>query len=251
MNLLTAIRSAFGYFTILPVGRSEYAPIAAALAALPLVGVCIGAMAGGFALAISPHVSHSLVVAIAFACAIVLTGAIHVDGFLDGCDALFASVSIEQRLRILDDPRHGTFAVAGGAVAAVLWLGAVWSCPVVELPMLLGLSGGFARLLAVIHAWASSHANAGTATRSMVLAPSRGAVLGIALQGVALVLWASVWQGGARATVLLVPAAALSVAIAAFARKRLGGGLTGDAYGFLIVICEIVVLIAGNIAQTR
>ena len=46
-----------------------------------------------------------------------LTGFIHMDGFMDCCDAIFSRRDLEGRRRILKDPHSGSFAVIGlGAV---------------------------------------------------------------------------------------------------------------------------------------
>ena len=79
-----AIRSVLAYFTILPAGRFSAgpAPQTDALSYLPLIGTLIGGVAGGAAFGLSFIVPHSLVVAAAFTLPILLTGAIHFDGFL-------------------------------------------------------------------------------------------------------------------------------------------------------------------------
>jgi hypothetical protein len=118
------MRDAFSYFSILPVG-SRGAPRANALAWLPLVGAVTGGIAGGVAQLAAIVFGHPIAVALAFGLSIGLTGALHVDGFLDASDALGASVSPQRRREILKDPRHGTFAVANFAVAAALWLAAL------------------------------------------------------------------------------------------------------------------------------
>ena len=81
----------------MPVGVAD-APQADALAWLPLVGAVTGALAGTAGWLVSLVAPHPLAAAAAFAAVLVLTGAIHLDGFLDCCDALFAPVPLAQRL---------------------------------------------------------------------------------------------------------------------------------------------------------
>ena len=58
----------------------------------------------------------SLVVgALLVAALLVLTRALHTEGFLDCCDGLFGGYTSEDRLRILRDTHVGAFAVIGGA----------------------------------------------------------------------------------------------------------------------------------------
>ncbi|MBD5653652.1 MAG: adenosylcobinamide-GDP ribazoletransferase [Candidatus Eremiobacteraeota bacterium] len=225
----------------MPVGKFALGPPPgpAALTALPLVGAVVGALAGTLGWIASLALSHALAAAVALGAVIVLTGAMHVDGFLDGCDAFIASVSPERRLEILKDPRHGTFAVAGMFVAGSLWLAALAALPPKDYPADLAFAGALARAAVVPNAFRFPYARANAPTEVL---GSRPAALPLMLIFVALLAAAYVL---APALVLLVPAAVLGGwVVASWAAGRLGGGLVGDAYGFAIVILEIGVLIA-------
>jgi adenosylcobinamide-GDP ribazoletransferase len=176
----------------------------------------------------------------AFALAIALTGALHVDGFLDGCDAFFASVDPARRLEILRDPRHGTYAFAGGAVVGAFWLAALGSIPVDALPLGLACAAASARLGAVAHALVVPYGRAGEVTQAFTQRPP---VWGLVLDLV-LVLALAAGLGVGRGIALVVTAFVVAALAAAFARARLGGGMTGDAYGFAIVLAEVGALVA-------
>lgn len=47
---------------------------------------------------------------------IIMTGAIHLDGWIDSCDALFSYRDKERRIEILADPRIGAFGLLGAIV---------------------------------------------------------------------------------------------------------------------------------------
>ena len=210
-----------------------------ALAWLPFIGAVVGALAGSAAYAVSLIAPHPFAVAAAFGLSIVLTGAVHLDGFMDGCDAFFASVPAQRRLEILKDPRHGTFAIVGFGVVGVLWLAALWALSPAAYPLALALTGAAARWSAVIHALWFAYARAGAPTRAFERRPpfpllAAGAVL---VAGLAFALHAPGYAAAAAA--LVVGAAAIT-----WASVRLGGGLVGDAYGFAIVIAEVAALIA-------
>jgi adenosylcobinamide-GDP ribazoletransferase len=51
---------------------------------------------------------------------VLVTGALHLDGFLDSCDGLFGGRTPESRLRIMRDERAGAFAVTGGILLLLL-----------------------------------------------------------------------------------------------------------------------------------
>jgi adenosylcobinamide-GDP ribazoletransferase len=223
----------------LPVGRfaAGPAPDATTLVALPLVGAVVGALAGLLGYGFSFVLPHALAAALALGAVIVLTGAIHVDGFLDGCDAFIATVSPERRLEILKDPRHGTFAVAGMFVAGTIWYASLAAIAPARYPAILAFAGALARAAAVPNAFVFPYARGGAVARAFV---SRPAIVPLATIVIALVIAAFEL---APAYVAIVPVAiALSLLLGRSIARRLGGGLVGDAYGFIIVIVEIVVL---------
>jgi adenosylcobinamide-GDP ribazoletransferase len=220
-----ALLSATAYFTILPVGaRARVAPNAEMLLALPLIGAVVGVTAGTAAWLLSFVAPHAFVVAAVFALSVILTGAIHLDGFFDSCDALFASVTPQRRLEILKDPRHGSFALAGFGVIVVFWLAALWSLPVAELPAALAFSAALARWSALL--------NAGFIA-DVPWWPQ--AVLG----GVLLI---SAFMLGGRGVSAFLCAVAAALLGGQWAKRCLGGRLTGDTYGFLIVVSEVSAL---------
>lgn len=208
----------------MPVGAREGAPGPDALAWLPLVGMIVGGIAGGAARFASPFVSHPLVVALVFGISIALTGALHVDGFLDTCDAVFAPAGRERRREILKDPRHGTFAIAAFAVVAVFWLAALEALPVESLEQTCALAAGGGRLATVIAAW-----------------ERRPPLAVVALNGAIVLVLA--FLVAPAAWIVVVGLAVLALALTAAMRRALGA-LTGDAYGCSIVVCEVAALLA-------
>ncbi|GAC1308410.1 MAG: adenosylcobinamide-GDP ribazoletransferase [Vulcanimicrobiaceae bacterium] len=243
---LETLGAAFGYFSILPIPHhADRPPDADALVALPLVGVVLGGLAGLAGLAAEGIVPHGVAAAVALAATIVGNGALHLDGFLDGCDAFVANVAPERRLEILKDPRHGTFAVAGMWIAGSLWYAALVALPARRYPALLAFAGGVSRLAAVTNAVVSP-ARRGDGAAAALSRPTPAPLLAT---GIALTF------AGFRIAppyVATVPAAALlSLALGGSIARRLGGGLVGDAYGFVIVVLEIGVLVALSAAGTH
>ena len=231
MSALRSVRAAFSYFSILPVGVAG-PPDGAMMAWLPLVGAVVGALSGGAAYLVSLAAPHALAVATAFGASIVLTGAIHLDGFLDGCDAFFASATPERRREILDDPGHGTFALAGFAVAGAVWISALWSMPPQRYVLTLATAAAAARLAAVAYARVVPYGDGAGPSVPML-------VLSAALVGAC-----ATFAGLARGAAALACGVAAAVACMTWIRPRLGGRLTGDAYGFTIVVAEVAMLAA-------
>ena len=236
-----AFLEVLGYFTTLPAFGAVRgpAPDAYALSFLPGAGAVVGAISGFAAWGASYVLPHGLTVAIAFALTLLLTGAIHVDGFLDSCDALFASVPVQRRLEIMKDPRHGTFAVACMAVLTVAWVAALWPFDAQLYPLLLTFSGMAGRMSAAALAFNFPYARGGEISRQLDGKPSAFVLLACAVIAAALAYAIVPWG-----PVVLAGAFVLARLIGTGCARALGGGLTGDAYGFTIVIVEVSVLAA-------
>ncbi len=202
------------------------------------MGAAIGGFAGGGAWLAARIVPHPVAAALALGLTLAASGAIHLDGFLDGCDAFFAPVSVERRLAILKDPRCGSFALAGLLAVGSLWYGALLAIPASRYPALLAFAAALARLAAVGNAFLFPAARAGAAPALARRPPA----LPLAAEG-ALLCAAAFWIE--PAALALVPAAVLLAAgLGAWIARRLGGGLVGDAYGFTIVALEVALLAA-------
>jgi adenosylcobinamide-GDP ribazoletransferase len=228
---------------VLPVGRAAAgpAPGPAELAALPIVGAVVGALAGGVGALAARALPAPLAAALALGATVALTGALHLDGFLDGCDAFAAPVPAERRLEILKDPRHGTFAVAGMFVVGSIWLAALATLvarPDGTFVADVAFAAALARLAATANAFAFPDAR-GEANRALAVRPPR---LPLALGAAALVVAGAALAPWGWALVPLAVAAALGIGRAI--AGRLGGGLVGDAYGFTIVVLEVALLVA-------
>jgi len=242
---VNALRSAFAYFSILPVGFSD-APGADALAALPLVGLAIGGIAGLAGWFSGSLLPAPLAIVVAFAAGLALSGAIHLDGFLDACDALFASVPAARRFEILKDPRHGTYALAGLAVVVPAWLAALAAIPPAAWPWSLAFCAGTARAAAVLNAIRVPYAPGGASARAFHERPGLP-LLGAGVLACAACCWSHPWFA-----LLLFPAAGFALLLGMWCAGRLDGVLAGDCYGAIVVVVEVALLaaVAEGIALT-
>ena len=127
MRILRSLAIAFAMYSRIPMPRvawnSENMRYAACF--LPFVGVLIGGLEvllfwGGALLGLSPLVRALLAAALP----VLVTGGIHLDGFMDTKDALNSYGSREEKLRILKDSRVGAFAVIRLALYFLIFLAA-------------------------------------------------------------------------------------------------------------------------------
>lgn len=181
-----------------------------------------------------------------------VTGMLHLDGFVDCCDALLGTRTVERRLAILRDSRAGAYGAIGGALLMIARFAA--------LTALVGPSRVLALLAApIIGRWGMVYAvtRYRYARDSGAGAPfrSRGAIHLILASGSLLILLAGVAfaVGGSlrmsmAASFILTEALLLAALIVLFiwlawASRRLGGALTGDTYGAACVLLELTVLV--------
>jgi adenosylcobinamide-GDP ribazoletransferase len=221
-------------------------PGSGALAALPIVGAVLGAAAGAAGWAAARALPQPCGAAVSLASLAILSGAIHDDGFLDGCDAFFASTSPERRLDILKDPSHGTFAVVGFTSVASVTLAALAAIPPARYPAALAFAAATARAAAVSGAFVFPGARGARDRPHFARGAGSLAGLGASL-GVLTVCSVAFGRGG----VALVPAA---VVVALGTERWICGrvgGLVGDAYGFAITIAQSMTIVALCIAIGR
>lgn len=108
-------RLALQFFTILPTAKTiqwTEKRTAKALYFLPWIGACIGAVSYGLFLGLEWLGASTVTTAILLMLAGgILTGGLHLDGWIDVSDAYFSHQPREKKLVILSDPNVGAFAV--------------------------------------------------------------------------------------------------------------------------------------------
>ena len=110
-------------FTAIPLPSFLWggACMSLALPCLPLIGGLTGAVWwGAFELMIIGEVHIVLAVAILSAIPFLLTGFLHLDGYMDTCDAVLSRKPLEVKIQILKDPHVGSFAVISLAFLLLL-----------------------------------------------------------------------------------------------------------------------------------
>jgi adenosylcobinamide-GDP ribazoletransferase len=241
-DLLHDCKVTLAFLTRLPVRyRRAWADrdLAASVALFPAVGALIGlAGAGGYALAVWVGLPPWPGATIALATTIWLSGALHEDGLADFADGLGGGRTREDKLRIMRDPRVGSYgAVAlvlalllrAGALAALAAPGAVGSALVTAAAVSRGV-------LPVVMAGLPLARADGLAAAAGRPHPLRVAAAVAVAALIAVVLL------GPAAPAALLAAAAGALAVALLARRQIGG-YTGDVLGAVQQIAEIGVLL--------
>ncbi|WP_028393362.1 adenosylcobinamide-GDP ribazoletransferase [Bacillus cihuensis] len=116
MSVLIGYLINLQFFTAIPIKKPlpmDEPFIHRAVQTFPLAGLSLGLLTSGSLFALMEWTPFSLL-AISFfvwLLTIILTGGLHLDGWIDASDALFSYQDKEKRLEIMSDPRTGAFGV--------------------------------------------------------------------------------------------------------------------------------------------
>jgi len=129
-DLIDALFMCFGMFTTLPMIYRPWDERLRPLmtACLPAVGLVIGALWLLTAYLCGVwNVHPALGAAFVAVVPAIVTGAIHIDGYMDTADAVLSWRPLEKRLQILKDPHVGSFAVIALAALIIFTYGAAFA----------------------------------------------------------------------------------------------------------------------------
>ena len=236
--MFAALLGAFGFLTIIPTGGAFPEKPGRVFAWFPLVGLVIGLAVFGVAL-----LPMRLAPFFALLVWVVLTGGLHLDGFADACDGLLAPVPAERRLVIMKDPQAGSWAVVG---LVLLLLGdyvSLASLTDVRLLIVIPVLGRWAMVLAAATFPYARREGLGGAYREGLGLPQVAFATLMTLCLAVAVAW---WVGWPALWMLLAPLMTVGVG-GLWAAHKLGGGLTGDVYGGLCEVTQLIALITAGV----
>ncbi len=243
LQRLIDVKIALIFFTRLPLphaGRIEGPDLARVTWANPLVGLTVGAIAGGVFwlagwLGLPPFIAALLAVAASLA----VTGCFHEDGLADVADGFGGGWTRARKLEIMRDSRLGTYGTAVLVMALLLRVAALAALadPALAVPALLAAHAGarapvplFMTLLPLARAEGLS-AYAGPP-------PSASVAVSLGLGLLVLLLALGWWDGWLALLVLLIAGSCLG-----WLAMRQIGGYTGDVLGAQEQLGEIAILL--------
>ena len=199
----------------------------------PLIGFIIGSILVLIHQLLFPYLASFHLGIIIFSALVVLTGGLHLDGFSDTVDGLY--VNKEKALEVMKDPHNGGMGMIFSGVFLILKASSVayfihdFSSEIYLLPLVLML----ARFNAVISIYLYpyiSKVGMGTLAKEEF---NLNKFIFTLVYVLSLGMWVS-W--------ILVFTSLIVLAIVKFVFVRRYGGFTGDIYGFLIEVTELVLL---------
>jgi len=242
---MISVLAAFQFLTIFPtVIKRLFTPeeMGRAVGFFPLVGLALGGILLGLDSGLRLFLPPQLAAALVVAAWLVLTRALHFDGFLDIFDALFGGFTPERRLEIMKDSRVGAFGVAAGVLLIFSKLFSI--ADLVNRPAALLLAPVLARWAIGIAIFAFPYAREKGLGRDMKDKTGWPQVILASLVALVLAWFLAGWWGlgafGLAAVVLFLVARYMLTLLP---------GLTGDSYGMLCELIELVVLVTFTIAR--
>lgn len=234
------IIAAFQFLTIFPtLIKRMFTPqeMGRAVGWFPLVGVALGLSLFGVNYAARLIFPPTVSAALTLFAWIIFTRAFHLDGFMDTCDGLFGGWTPERRLEIMKDSRMGAFGVAAGILVLLTEYSALSSISGLFPSILLSTTLGRWASPLVIYAFPYAREDGlgyemkrNVGWREIILATLIAGITSWFIFG---------WLGFA----FMLGAAVVGFLTTLYA-MRLLPGLTGDIYGTVTTLVEMLTLVA-------
>jgi adenosylcobinamide-GDP ribazoletransferase len=243
---LSGFKAAVGFLTRIPVnvGHLEHGSLARAVRWFPAVGALIGVLVGVVYLSLHDVFGSFVAASLAIFSGVAITGAFHEDGLADVADAAGAS-DADDRIRIMKDPRLGTYGVSALVCSLLVRVAA----------------------LATMDAWTGfafcvcAHAVARSASVGLMRASAPGTeglgatyVRELTDNTVAIAIASGMLLGGLAAGPWVMPAGAVALLVATLMGRRARrsiGGISGDYLGATEQLVEIGVFLIGAAVATN
>lgn len=248
--MLQSIIIAFSTYSKIPMPRVEWEEksMRYSLCFFPLVGAVIGLCVLG--------VDHGMkllgfgVIARAAVLTILpllISGGIHMDGFLDTMDAKSSYKSEEEKLEILKDPHIGAFGVICVGIYLILYLGLLSEMDGRKL-VFLALGYVYERILSGLSVVTFHKAKKDGMAADTARASQKGVRWILAVEGIlCAVLYLFL---DPRTGAVCILAGLLAFFYYRLMSYRSFGGITGDLAGYFLQICELL-LLAGIVVEGK
>ena len=243
MRIINALIIAFSTYSRLPMPQVEWTDDNRkyAMCFFPLIGGVIGLALGlWFVLCEAWGLTPFLRGAVGAIIPLLITGGIHMDGFMDTTDALASWQPREKKLEILKDSRVGAFAVMGCA-AYLMLMAAVLSEADAAMGWTVGLSFILSRAMSAwtVTVFPSAHPNGMLDQMTRTAQKRMVTISGIFYVAVCLIAW-TLTKGW------LVCLCAAAVALHTLYYRRMAmknfGGVTGDLSGWYSQTMELLLV---------
>jgi adenosylcobinamide-GDP ribazoletransferase len=236
--------AALQFLTTLPLpGRREATPeqLGRATAYFPVVGLIIGLILAGLNWLLSHILPPAVVNALLLVALVIVTGALHLDGFVDTCDGIAGHKAVEDRWRVMRDSRAGAFGIVGVVLLLLVKYVSLNSIPPIFMMATL-------LFMPVVSRWAMVYA-------IFVYPYARPSGLGTAFKQktrwpeftiatlITLIIAMALFPLFSLTALLVMLGVWMVTVIFSVYLKHKFAGLTGDTYGAINEVAEVTVLV--------
>ena len=240
MSFLAALQ----FLTSIPLpGRREATPeqLGRATAYFPAVGLIIGLILAGLYWLFNHILPAEVVNVLVLVALVIITGALHLDGFVDTCDGIAGHKATEDRWRVMRDSRAGAFGIVGVVLLLLVKYVSLNSIPPIFMLATLLFMPVVSRRAMVYAVFVYPYARPsglGTAFKQKTRWPEFTIATLITFI-IALALFPLFSLTG---LILLVGVWIITTAFSFYLKHKFSG-LTGDTYGAINEVAEVVVLV--------
>ena len=240
MSIINSFFIALSMYSRIPVPRVDWEKenMRYAMCFFPMIGVVIGAVMYLAGWLLDKTSVGGLFRGVVFTMIpIIITGGIHMDGFMDTMDALGSWGDREKKLEILKDSHAGAFAILGMG-CYLMWSVAVWSELPAEVLRVCGVSFVLSRALSGFSVVTFSAArNSGLLKMFQDGAQKKVVRITMCLYVAAAVIMMAVMN--ARAMTGAVTGVMIAFLYYIVVSRKQFGGVTGDLAGFFLETAEL------------
>ena len=237
MNFLAAL----SFLTVIPLPRRrEVSPeqVGKSLVYFPVVGIIIGLILAGLYWLLRLILPSAVVSGLLLIFLVVLTGGLHLDGFVDTCDAIAGHKTPEARRQIMRDSRAGALGMVGVCCLLIVKYVSLNSVPESLMMATLGLMPVVSRWVMVYAIFAHPYARSSGLGKVFKEMASRRRFVVATLIAVAVAIALARLPG----LIIMLGVWVIAAAMAAYLKGKFSG-LTGDTYGAMNEVAEVSVLI--------
>ena len=239
MSFLAALQ----FLTSIPVPlKRDLSPeqLGRSTAYFPLVGLIIGGILAALNWLLSLILPASVVNVLLIVALVIVTGALHLDGLADTCDGIAGHKPVEERWRVMHDSRTGAFGVVGIALLLLVKYVSLNNIPPVFMTatlLFMPVVSRWAMVYAIFIYRYARHEGLGTAFKNATRWPQFTAATIFTL-AIAAALYPLFYVTG----FLLIFGVWLITTALSFYFKYKFAGLTGDTYGAINEVAEVMTL---------
>ena len=233
---------AFAMYSKIPMPNIEWSKenMKYPLCFFPLVGAVIGAILCGWRIAYPYLCNGNFLPAVVFVIVpVIVSGGIHVVGFIDTVDAICSHKPMERKLEILKDTHTGAFAIIMTIAYFLIALG-VWSEMPIDAVPVLAVGFVMSRALSGLAIVLFPHAK----TSKLLAIFADGAnkkIVGFTMAVYLIVCSVLMCYLQPLYGSIGILGAALSFGYYYYTAKKHFGGITGDVAGYFVQVCELVI----------